>query len=182
LKACRWVEVVPATHVVDVDVEVLRDLRERIPREHTIENASATGVDEEVLRDDDDWLRRIRRADGEGRRVGNEKHRAASHDLTGRDGVELDDPRWSGLPRLRHLVQGLAELHDVALQRERALVGASQSRLREDGRNLFKAYLFEVKSPAESRSEWDIYKLLSTLSGDDAAVPLSEGKCPLVHA
>jgi branched-chain amino acid transport system substrate-binding protein len=56
-----------------------------------------------------------------------------------------------------------------------------QSRLREDGRNLFKAYLFEVKRPAESRGEWDIYKLLSTLPGDDAAIPLSEGKCPLVH-
>jgi branched-chain amino acid transport system substrate-binding protein len=55
-------------------------------------------------------------------------------------------------------------------------------RIREDGRKLHPAYLFEVKSPADSRHPWDYYKLLETTSGNDAFRPLSEGNCPLIHS
>jgi branched-chain amino acid transport system substrate-binding protein len=41
-------------------------------------------------------------------------------------------------------------------------------------------YLVQVKSPAESKSEWDIYKVLATVRGDDAYRPVAEGGCPLV--
>ena len=56
-----------------------------------------------------------------------------------------------------------------------------QSRVREDGRNLFRAYLLQAKAPGQSRGEWDLYNVLTSLSGDEAAVPLAEGKCPLVQ-
>jgi branched-chain amino acid transport system substrate-binding protein len=55
-------------------------------------------------------------------------------------------------------------------------------RIREDGRKLHPAYLFEVKSPAESRAPWDYYKLLQTTAADDAFRPLNEGKCPLIRS
>ncbi len=55
-------------------------------------------------------------------------------------------------------------------------------RVREDGRGVFPAYLFEVKKPSESKSKWDLYKLAATTPADEAVRPLSEGGCPLVHA
>ncbi len=53
-------------------------------------------------------------------------------------------------------------------------------RLREDGRVLRNMYLFQVKSPAESKQKHDLYKLVATLSGDQAFQPLSESACPLI--
>ena len=52
--------------------------------------------------------------------------------------------------------------------------------VRVDGRTLHDMYLFEVKTPAESKGEWDLYKLLATVPGDQAFRPLNEGGCPLV--
>jgi branched-chain amino acid transport system substrate-binding protein len=54
--------------------------------------------------------------------------------------------------------------------------------IREDGRNLTPAYLFEVKQPSESKGPWDYYKLLVTTLGDQAYRPLADGHCPLVKA
>jgi len=53
--------------------------------------------------------------------------------------------------------------------------------VREDGRVVSSAYLFQVKSPAESRGPWDYYKLVSTLGPEEAWRPLNEGGCPLVR-
>jgi len=52
--------------------------------------------------------------------------------------------------------------------------------LRIDGRRIIPAYLFEVKKPEESKYPWDYYKLVATISPEDAARPLSESECPLV--
>ena len=52
--------------------------------------------------------------------------------------------------------------------------------IRADGRKLHPAYLFEVKSPAESKGPWDYYKLVGTTPADQAFRPLSESACPLV--
>ena len=52
--------------------------------------------------------------------------------------------------------------------------------IREDGRAIHPAYLFEVKSPAELKYPWDYYKLIGTIPGDKAFRPLSESECPLV--
>jgi len=55
-------------------------------------------------------------------------------------------------------------------------------RIREDGRKIHPAYLFEVKKPSESKQPWDLYKLIGTTPGEEAFRPLSEGACPLVKA
>lgn len=52
--------------------------------------------------------------------------------------------------------------------------------VRVDGRKIHPAYVFEVKSPSESRGPWDYYKLISTIPADEAFLPLSQSKCPLV--
>jgi branched-chain amino acid transport system substrate-binding protein len=55
-------------------------------------------------------------------------------------------------------------------------------RIREDGRVLHPAYLFQVKSPRESHGPWDYYKRLATTSAEDGARPLDKGGCPMIHA
>ncbi|QEA12025.1 ABC transporter substrate-binding protein [Comamonas flocculans] len=52
--------------------------------------------------------------------------------------------------------------------------------VREDGRKIHPAYLFEVKTPAESKAPWDYYKLVQTIPADQAFRPLKDGNCPLV--
>ncbi len=52
--------------------------------------------------------------------------------------------------------------------------------VRKDGRAIHDFYLFQVKTPAESKGPWDLYKLVSTVPGDQAFRPLSGGGCPLV--
>jgi branched-chain amino acid transport system substrate-binding protein len=53
-------------------------------------------------------------------------------------------------------------------------------KLREDGRVLRDMYLFQVKTPAESKYQYDYYKLLATIPADQAFRPVSESECPLV--
>jgi branched-chain amino acid transport system substrate-binding protein len=52
--------------------------------------------------------------------------------------------------------------------------------IREDGRKMHSMYLFEVKSPAESKGPFDYYKLIRTIPGEEAFRPLDKGDCPLV--
>jgi branched-chain amino acid transport system substrate-binding protein len=52
--------------------------------------------------------------------------------------------------------------------------------IREDGRKLHPMYLFQAKAPSESKSEWDLYKLVKTIPADEVWRPLSEGGCPFV--
>ena len=52
--------------------------------------------------------------------------------------------------------------------------------IREDGRKLHPMYLLQVKSPEESKGDWDYYKVISTIPADQAFRPMSEGNCPLV--
>jgi branched-chain amino acid transport system substrate-binding protein len=52
--------------------------------------------------------------------------------------------------------------------------------IREDGRKMHPMYLFQAKTPAESKSEWDLYKMVKEIPVDQAWRPLSEGGCPLV--
>ncbi|ACL58336.1 ABC transporter substrate-binding protein [Methylobacterium nodulans] len=57
---------------------------------------------------------------------------------------------------------------------------ARNGRLREDGRMVHDMYLMQVKSPAESKGEWDLLKLVQTIPGERAFRPLDAGGCPLV--
>ena len=57
---------------------------------------------------------------------------------------------------------------------------ATNGRIREDGRMVHDMYLAQVKTPAESKNEWDLYKIIRTIPGDEAFRPLSESQCPLI--
>jgi branched-chain amino acid transport system substrate-binding protein len=39
-------------------------------------------------------------------------------------------------------------------------------------------FMMQVKSPAESKSKYDYYKLLAETPGDQAFRPMEEGQCP----
>jgi branched-chain amino acid transport system substrate-binding protein len=52
--------------------------------------------------------------------------------------------------------------------------------IRIDGRKVHPVHLYETKTPAESKGDWDYFKLISTVPADQAFRPLSEGGCPLV--
>ncbi len=51
--------------------------------------------------------------------------------------------------------------------------------VRADGRATHAMYLFQVKTPGESRGEWDFYKLLDTIPADQAFRPIAEGNCKM---
>ncbi|MGQ3027371.1 MAG: ABC transporter substrate-binding protein [Ferrovibrionaceae bacterium] len=57
---------------------------------------------------------------------------------------------------------------------------ARHASLREDGRMIHDMYLVQAKTPAESRDDWDVLKVVQTIPGDKAFRPLKDGNCPLV--
>ena len=52
--------------------------------------------------------------------------------------------------------------------------------IRPDGRVIHDMYLFQVKTPAESKGAWDYYKTVSTIPANLAFKPLADSSCPLV--
>ncbi|UEM24475.1 ABC transporter substrate-binding protein (plasmid) [Skermanella mucosa] len=59
-----------------------------------------------------------------------------------------------------------------------ALFGKGSIRI--DGRKIHDMYLFEVKSPSESKQPYDYYDVVSTIPGDQAFRPLKDSDCPMV--
>lgn len=57
---------------------------------------------------------------------------------------------------------------------------AKGGKLRADGRMVHDMYLMQVKSPADSKGQWDFYNVLATIPGDEAFRPMDKGGCPLV--
>jgi branched-chain amino acid transport system substrate-binding protein len=52
--------------------------------------------------------------------------------------------------------------------------------IRPDGLLEHDMYIVQVKTPAESKGEWDFYKILKTMKGDEAFGKLADSACPLV--
>jgi branched-chain amino acid transport system substrate-binding protein len=52
--------------------------------------------------------------------------------------------------------------------------------IREDGRVIRDLHYYEVKSPSESKQEWDYYRLIRNIPAAQVYRPLSESECPLV--
>ena len=52
--------------------------------------------------------------------------------------------------------------------------------IRADGRVIRDMYLAQVKTPAESKEDWDFYKIVKKIPGEELAHPLSESTCPLI--
>jgi branched-chain amino acid transport system substrate-binding protein len=53
-------------------------------------------------------------------------------------------------------------------------------KLRPDGRMVHDVYLVQIKSPAESKGEWDLLKLVATIPGDAVFRPMADGGCAAV--
>ncbi len=56
-----------------------------------------------------------------------------------------------------------------------------QGKVRADGRVIHNMYLFEVKSPGQSKEPWDYYTLRRTIPADEAFRPMDQGRCSLVQ-
>ncbi|MBV8868057.1 MAG: ABC transporter substrate-binding protein, partial [Acetobacteraceae bacterium] len=48
-----------------------------------------------------------------------------------------------------------------------------------NGRGLFPAYLFQVKSEGEGRDPWDVYKLVSTTPAQETVIPFDQTGCKI---
>ena len=48
-----------------------------------------------------------------------------------------------------------------------------------NGRKIHDAYVFQIKSPEESKADWDYYKLVSTVPGKEAFLSLEQSGCKL---
>ena len=55
-----------------------------------------------------------------------------------------------------------------------------KGKIREDGRKIHPMYLYEVKTPAESKGPWDYYKLVKEIPGEQAFRPEKDGNCPMI--
>jgi branched-chain amino acid transport system substrate-binding protein len=55
-----------------------------------------------------------------------------------------------------------------------------QGFIRADGLMEHTMYVMQVKAPAESKGPWDLYKLVQTMSGEEAYGKLADSTCPLV--
>ncbi len=50
--------------------------------------------------------------------------------------------------------------------------------IRPDGRAVHAMYLFQVKTPAQSKGPYDLYNLVATIPPDEAFRPMGQGGCP----
>ena len=90
-----------------------------------------------------------------------------------------------------HLMKAMAEIRSAddgvklidtmkAIPTDDTLFG--KGLIRADGRKLHPMYLYKDKAPAESKYDWDYFKLVSTIKPEDAFRPLDKGDCPFVKA
>ena len=55
-----------------------------------------------------------------------------------------------------------------------------KGQIRGDGRMIHDMYLYQVKSPKESTTPWDYYKMVAKVPGEQAFTTLAESKCALI--
>jgi branched-chain amino acid transport system substrate-binding protein len=58
---------------------------------------------------------------------------------------------------------------------------ARKGKVLDNGRMVHDMYLFQVKTPNESKGPWDYYKHLATIPGDQAFATLQESGCNLTQ-
>jgi branched-chain amino acid transport system substrate-binding protein len=78
---------------------------------------------------------------------------------------------------------GTDETNAVAAQMKKTKINDAMTEngwIRDDGKVMRDMYVVQVKTPAESKGPWDYYKILATVSAEDAALPLSQSECPLI--
>jgi branched-chain amino acid transport system substrate-binding protein len=52
--------------------------------------------------------------------------------------------------------------------------------VRADGKFVHNMYVWQTKTPAESKNDWDFFKLVSTIPPDRAFKSMAEGGCPMI--
>lgn len=57
----------------------------------------------------------------------------------------------------------------------------SHGYIRADGRYIHDMYLMQVKTPEESKGEWDYMKTIATIPGEEAFTSEADSTCPLLH-
>ena len=120
----------------------------------------------------------------------NDRTRAFSERFAKRDGGRKPTAYQAGVyGGFLHYLKAVAALHSA---KDGAAVVAKmkdmptddplfgKGTIRADGRKIHDMYLFEVKTPAQSKGEWDLYNVLAINPGKDVFRPLNEGGCPLV--
>ncbi len=118
------------------------------------------------------------------------------------DGTRAFSARWSARNREREPTMMQAGVYGVVLHYLKAVhalgsaSGAAVVRqmkamptddqafgrgiIRADGRKIHDNYVFQVKTPAQSKGPWDCYSLVRTVSGDTAFRPIEQGGCKLL--
>lgn len=89
---------------------------------------------------------------------------------------------------VRHFLQAVKDTNttdgDIVAARMRAtpVVDAytRHGEIRADGRMIHDMYLMQVKSPAASKSRWDIWENVAVIPAVTAFPPLASSRCPLV--
>ena len=69
-----------------------------------------------------------------------------------------------------------AKLHEMPVED----VFARGGTVGPNGRMFYDMYLMEVKSPEDSKGEWDYYNVLTTVPANEAFIDPAESGCPLV--
>ena len=119
----------------------------------------------------------------------NDKTRAWSARFAARDGGRMPTMDqagvYSSVLAYLHAAQAAHSLagHEVVAEMKRTPIDDplfGPTTIRADGRAVHAMYLFQVKSPAESKGRWDDYTLVATIKAAEAFRPLAEGGCPLV--
>lgn len=119
----------------------------------------------------------------------NDKTRAWSQRFAARHGGRMPTMDQAGVyssvlaylraTRAAHSIVG----HEVVARMKQAPIDDplfGPTTIRADGRAVHAMYLFQVKSPAESKGRWDDYNLVATIPAAEAFRPLAEGGCSLV--
>jgi len=60
-------------------------------------------------------------------------------------------------------------------------VFAKKGKVLANGRMVYDMYLFQVKKPEESKSEWDMYKQLAKVPGDQAYLSVADSGCQVTQ-
>jgi branched-chain amino acid transport system substrate-binding protein len=97
------------------------------------------------------------------------QYSAVTHYLKAATAMGVDKAMASGRAAIKQM---------KAMPTDDPLFGKGKVRI--DGRVIHDMYLFEVKSPAQSKAPWDYYILRRTIPADQAFRPLNQGGCPLV--
>lgn len=70
-----------------------------------------------------------------------------------------------------------AKLHELPVND----IFTQNGKVAANGRMISDVYLMEVKKPEEVTEEWDYYKVLATIPGDEAYIDPAQSGCPLVQ-